>query len=294
MVSLHLTLPAAVTAQMPWEEFSAALEREQGLGFRQRVKQGHMFGAQIENCLAVLLFTCLLFQGWLAGPPVSLSSRELGKVSCFLIYLWRGFTCVVSLSSLPPDTMPPSCGELWSCPSSIVILGPCLVLFPSSHRPSTLSGGPGLRKQTQSRFLSISLQNLPASEQPPIFRLNFGFLAAQEVLVVSNSLKDAEHDHLYPRSPAIPNHRKVWRPGISERCYFWISHWQPPDFSEGHRLTIPGRPAIAVGSQRQQAPPCSWLRTSIPPEVPCPFWWWIERDRRHMGRQTPAQAFGAI
>lgn len=34
MVSLHLTLPAAGTAQMPWEEFSAALGREQeGLVF---------------------------------------------------------------------------------------------------------------------------------------------------------------------------------------------------------------------------------------------------------------------
>lgn len=134
MVSLHLTLPVAVTAQMPWEEFSAALEREQGLGFRQRVKQGHMFGAQSENCLAVPLFTCLLFQGWLAGPPVSLSSRELGKISCFLIYLWRGFTCVVSLSSLPPDTMPPFYGELWSCPSSIVILEDCV--WSSSHPPT--------------------------------------------------------------------------------------------------------------------------------------------------------------
>lgn len=63
MVSLHLTLPAAVTAQMPWEEFGAALEREQGLGFCRRAKRGHMFGAQSESCLVVPLFTCLLFQG---------------------------------------------------------------------------------------------------------------------------------------------------------------------------------------------------------------------------------------
>ena len=88
MVSLHLTLPAAVTAQVPWEEFGAALEREQGFGFRRCVKRGHMFGAQSENCLAVPLFTCLLFQGWLAGPPVSLSWRALGKISCLLISLF--------------------------------------------------------------------------------------------------------------------------------------------------------------------------------------------------------------
>ena len=164
MANLHLTLPAAVTAQMPWEEFCAALEREQGLGFRRRVEQGHMFGAQSENCLAVPLFTCFLFQGWLAGPPVLLSSREPGKISCLLISLFvEGFHLCGDFVFPPTRHRVPVLRGAVALPQQPRRLRRRLVLFPSSHLASTLAGGPGLRKQTQSCFLSISLQNLPAS-----------------------------------------------------------------------------------------------------------------------------------
>ena len=74
------------------------------------------------------------------------------------------------LSSLPPDTVSLSCGELWSCPSSIIIIGPCLVLFPSSHRPSTLSGDLGLGSRRSHVFFPFPfrifqlLSSLPFSD----------------------------------------------------------------------------------------------------------------------------------
>lgn len=85
----------------------------------------------------------------------------------------------------------------------------------------------------------------------------------------------------------FPKRRRSLKAKVLVRCYFWISYWQQPDSGEAPNLTVRGRPAIAVGSRRRQASPSSWLRTRIPPEVACPFWWWIEGDRQHMGRQTP-------
>ena len=79
-------------------------------------------------CLPAFFFRA----DWLDLPSSFLQdNQERFPVSLFP-YLWRAFTCVVILSSLPPDTVSPSCGELWSCPSSLVVLGG---VWSSSHPP---------------------------------------------------------------------------------------------------------------------------------------------------------------
>lgn len=49
----------------------------------------------------------------------------------------------------------------------------------------------------------------------------------------------------------------------------------------------PGQVCYCRGQSTMGASPSSRRRIFIPPEVACPFWWWIEGDKQHMSRHTP-------
>lgn len=221
-----------------------------------------------------------------------LSSRELGKDFLFLIYLWRIHLCGEFVFPSPRHHAP-ILWELWSCPSSIVILGPCLVLFHPPTAPPTLSGGPGLRKQTQSRFLSIS------------FRI-FSFWAAshfQTQLWIPSCTRGASCPILWKMlntttfTPGAQPSQIIGRfegqasPSAAISGFHTDSRqisvkaidWQ---FLAG--LRSPRWQSETAGSSvlLTQDKHSSWGALSHTVMD--------RRNRRHMGRQTPAQAFGAI